>query len=229
MHRSIAALGKSLRPGLIVLGVTLVSYWLLRAGLPEKALAPPLIYASGMLLSLVMLSKGFGAWVQTRTRTADSPDARARFVRSLDQWTSTNLPPAPEALLARATEMKEVPLPDAFDGCWSFSLPSAFEAYEVEGFLLLSDQQLCIGVIGGVKGEWYETRHLYTPVEREGCTLTAIGSCGSLEWLPAGSHLVIDFAGGDEAQLSWRAGVYRMKRASVPESLKRFIPALSAG
>lgn len=228
MHQSIAALGKSLKPGLIVLGGTLVTYWLLRALMPEKSLAPPLVYAIGILLSVVMLIKGFGAWFERLGRTIDSPDARVRLTQYLDQVSTGSTPPATAEFSAKAEQMKGKDLPSSFDGCWSFDLSvDKFAAYEIEGYFLLSDQQLCMAIIGGVKGGWHETRHLYAPCEREGSTLTVISSFGSLEWLPPGSQLTVDFSGGDVAQISSRAVVARMKRSPVPDSLTRFIPALS--
>lgn len=229
MLRSIAELGKALKPGLIVLGGTLVLYWLLRVILPEKSLAPPLVYASGCLLSIVMLIKGFGVWIERRGRSVDGPAARARFTKYLDEVTAGKLPAASEEFNAHAEEMKGCPLPEAFDGCWSFNLSvPEFSAYEIEGYFLLSEQQLCMGIIGGVKGGWHEVRHLYAPCEREGSTLTIITTCGSLGWLPPQSHVVIDFSGGDVAKLTSRAVVARMTRSPVPDALKRFIPTLNA-
>ncbi|RNF58605.1 hypothetical protein EFK68_04395 [Pseudomonas aeruginosa] len=229
MLRSIAALGKALKPGLIVLGVTLVSYWLLRVLMPEKSLAAPLVYAIGILLSVVMLIKGFSAWFERLETSVDSPDARARFIKYLDQVSSGVVPPASAEFSANAEQMKGRELADSFDGCWAFDLSvGKFPAYDIEGYLLLSEQQLCLGLIGGVKGGWHETRHAYAPCEREGSTLTVISSFGSLDWLPPGSQLTIDYDGGEMAQLTSRAVVARMKRSSVPESLKRFIPTLSA-
>lgn len=227
MLQSIAALGKHLKPGLIVLSGTLISYWVLRAAMHEKALLPVLIYALGVLLSLVMLAKGFGAWLQHVNRTVDSPEARARFVRILDEMSAETPPAANERLKELAIEMKSQSLPEAFDGCWSFSMPvREFPLYTVKGYLLVSEEQLCAGLIGGIHGEWEETRHLYAQVEREGATFTSIGSYGSLAWLPAGSPVVIAYSGGDSAHLTWRSGTHRMHRAPVPESLKRFIPNL---
>jgi hypothetical protein len=228
MLRSIAALGESLKPGLIVLGTTLVSYWLLKFLMPEKSIAPPMIYAIGILLSVVMLIKGFSAWLEKLGTSVDSPDARARLIKYLDQVGSGNVPPASAEFSAMAEQMKGKDLPASFDGCWVFDLSvEKFAAYDIEGYLLLSEQQLCIGLIGGVKGGWHEMRHAYAPCEREGSTLTVISSFGSLDWLPPGSQLTIDFNGGEIAQLSSRAVVARMKRSPVPQLLKRFIPTLS--
>lgn len=227
MLQSIAALGRHLKPGLIVLAGTLISYWVLRAAMTERALLPAITYAVGILLSLVMLAKGIGAWCQQVGRAVDSPAARARFVDYLDRISTERPPVASEELGKLAIEMKGQELPASFDGCWAFNLPAKdFPVYEVAAYLLLSEEQLCVGIVAGVRGEWVETRHLYAQVEREGSSLTSIGSYGSLEWLPAGSPVVIAYSGGNTAELSWRLGSHRMHRAPVPESLKRFIPNL---
>lgn len=227
MIRSIAVLGKALKPGLIVLGATLISYWILRLLMPEKNLAAPLVYALGVLLSIVMLIKGFGAWYESLIASVDSPNARMRLLKYLDHVCSAVVPPPSAEFSAKAEQMKGRVLPGTFDGCWAFDLTEHnFPAYNIEGYLLLCDQQLCLGLIGGVKGGWHETRHAYAPCEREGSTLTVISSFGSLNWLSPGSQLTIEFNGGETALLTSRAVVARMKRSPVPESLKRFMPTM---
>ncbi|QUG93366.1 hypothetical protein GR140_32010 (plasmid) [Pseudomonas putida] len=229
MLRSIAALGRSLKPGLIVLGGTLVIYGALRALLSETALAPPLVYSIGLLLSIVLLIKGVGAWVEGLRRTIDSPQVRARFVQYLDQLSTGAISKPTAEFTAKAQRMKGQVLPAAAGGCWYFDLSVKDFPYQISGYFMLGDQQLSIALVGGVEGGWQETRYLLAPCELEGSTLTVISSFGGLEWLPPGSQVIVEVKGEDVAELASMALNARMSRAPVPEALKRFVSPKQGG
>ncbi|NWC83876.1 hypothetical protein HX798_26845 [Pseudomonas putida] len=229
MLRSIAALGRCLKPGLIVLVGTLVIYGALRALLSKTALAPPLVYSVGLLLSIVLLIKGVGMWDEVLRRTIDSPQARARFIRYLDQLSTGALSQPTTEFTAKAERMKGQVLPSNARGCWYFDLSVKDFPYQISGYFMLGDQQLSIALVGGVKGNWQETRHLLAPCELEGSTMTVIATFGSLEWLPPGSQVIVEVKGEDLAELASMALSARMSRAPVPEALKRFVPLQKDG